>query len=180
MAAPPIKNFKLPGESYTVNEKNHEKDFEKRRQLRCYECGSYSLLRPQSDKLKKNYETAASNETVRNGTDVLAPYTSLGTVNGIEMPILRDSGATLDLIYQGKYLLGNKTAVLLEEVKKNKEIQVYMMNAVETRSQKKLTEESKQNLNMSEETIPESNEKNKESPDELDDILPLILPEISE
>ncbi|GFV76895.1 SCAN box domain-containing protein [Trichonephila clavipes] len=81
-----------------VHEKNHEKDFEKRRQLRCYECGSYSHLRPQCDKLKKNYETVASNETVRNGTDVLAPYTSLGTVNGIEMPILRDTGATLDLI----------------------------------------------------------------------------------
>ncbi|GFW74648.1 hypothetical protein TNCV_962231 [Trichonephila clavipes] len=55
-----------------------------------------------------------------------------------------------------------------------------MVNAVETRSQKKLTEESKQDLNMSEETIPESNEKNKESLDELDDILPLIQPEISE
>ncbi|GFV92816.1 SCAN box domain-containing protein [Trichonephila clavipes] len=216
-----------------VHKKNHEKDFEKRRQLRCYECGSYSHLRPQCDKLKENYETVASNETVRNGTDVLAPYTSLGTVNGIEMPILRDTGATLDLICkkyvkpsmfinetvwirtpleetavclpmaeveldcvfghvitkaavlrdsldQGKYLLGNKTAALFEEVKKNKEIQVYMVNAVETRSQKKLTEESKQELNMSEETIPESNEKNKESPDELDDILPLIQPEISE
>ncbi|GFW69378.1 SCAN box domain-containing protein [Trichonephila clavipes] len=179
-----------------VHEKNHEKDFEKRRQLRCYECGSYSHLRPQCDKLKKNYETVTSNETVRNGTDVLAPYTSLGTVNGIEMPILRDTGATLDLICkkyvkpsmfinetvwirtpleetavclpmaeieldcvfghvitkaavlrdsldQGKYLLGNKTAALFEEVKKNKEIQVYMVNVVETRSQKKLTEESK-------------------------------------
>ncbi|GFX92393.1 SCAN box domain-containing protein [Trichonephila clavipes] len=133
------------------------------------------LKRPQCDKLKKNYETVASNETVRNGTDVLAPYTSLGTVNGIEMPILRDTGATLDLICkkyvkpsmfinetvwirtlleetavclpmaeveldcvfghvitkaavlrdsldQGKYLLGNKTAALFEEVKKNKEI----------------------------------------------------------
>ncbi|GFV65202.1 SCAN box domain-containing protein [Trichonephila clavipes] len=192
-----------------------------------------SKVVPQCDKLKKNYETVASNETVRNGTDVLAPYTTLGTVNGIEMPILRDTGATLDLICkkyvkpsmfinetvwirtpleetavclpmaeveldcvfghvitkaavlrdsldQGKYLLGNKTAALFEEVKKNKEIQVYMVNAVETRSQKKLTEESKQDLNMSEETIPESNEKNKESLDELDDILPLIQPEISE
>ncbi|GFV36784.1 retrovirus-related Pol polyprotein from transposon 412 [Trichonephila clavipes] len=55
-----------------------------------------------------------------------------------------------------------------------------MVNAVETRSQKKSLKESKQDLNMSEETIPESNEKNKESPDELDDILPLIQPEISE
>ncbi|GFY18521.1 SCAN box domain-containing protein [Trichonephila clavipes] len=81
-----------------IHEKNHEKDFEKRRQLRCYECGSYSHLRPQCDKLKKNYETVASNESVKTGTDVLAPYTSLGTVNGIEMPILRDTGATLDLI----------------------------------------------------------------------------------
>ncbi|GFU52048.1 SCAN box domain-containing protein [Trichonephila clavipes] len=88
--------------------------------------------------------------------------------------VLRDS---LD---QGKYLLGNKSAALFEELKKNKEIQVYIVNAVEKRSQKKLTEESKQDLNMSEETIPESNEKNKESPDELDDILPLIQPEISE
>ncbi|GFW90681.1 retrovirus-related Pol polyprotein from transposon 412 [Trichonephila clavipes] len=91
-----------------------------------------------------------------------------------KVAVLRDS---LD---QGKYLLGNKTAALFEEVKKNKEIQVYIVNTVETRSQKKLTEESKQDLNMSEETIPESNEKNKESPDELDDILPLIQPEISE
>ncbi|GFX12734.1 retrovirus-related Pol polyprotein from transposon 412 [Trichonephila clavipes] len=88
--------------------------------------------------------------------------------------VLRDS---LD---QGKYLLGSKTAALYEEVKRNKEMQVYMVNAVETRSQKKLTEESKQDLNISEETIPESNETNKESPDELDDILLLIQPEISE
>ncbi|GFY05510.1 retrovirus-related Pol polyprotein from transposon 412 [Trichonephila clavipes] len=55
-----------------------------------------------------------------------------------------------------------------------------MVNAVETRWQKILTEEGKQDLNMSEETIPESNENNKESPDELDDILPLIQPENSE
>ncbi|GFW44421.1 retrovirus-related Pol polyprotein from transposon 17.6 [Trichonephila clavipes] len=86
-----------------VHEKNHGKDFEKRRQLRCYECGSYSHLRPQCDKPKKNYEAVASNETVRNGTDVLAPYISLGTVNGIEMLILRDTGATLDLICK-KYI----------------------------------------------------------------------------
>ncbi|GFV87930.1 SCAN box domain-containing protein [Trichonephila clavipes] len=230
-----LKRFliQISNKKETVHEKNHDKDFDKRRQLRCYECGSYSHLKPQCDKLKKNYETVASNEPIRNGTDVLAPYTRLGTVNGIEMPILRDTGATLDLIckkyvkpsmfinetvwirtpleeiavflpmaeveldcvfghvitkaavlrdllHKGKYLLGNTTAALFEEVKTNTEIQVYMVNAVETRSQKKLTEESKQDLNMSEEIIPESNEKNKESPDELDDILPLIQPELSE
>ncbi|GFS85320.1 SCAN box domain-containing protein [Trichonephila clavipes] len=68
-------------------------------------------FKPQCDKLKKNYETVASNETVRNGTDVLAPYTSLGTVNGIEMPILRDTGATLDLICK-KYV---KPSMLINE-----------------------------------------------------------------
>ncbi|GFY26291.1 SCAN box domain-containing protein [Trichonephila clavipes] len=83
-----------------VHEKNHEKDFEKRRQLRCYvNAGLIHISdQPQCDKLKKNYTKQSANETVRNGTDVLATYTSLGTVNGIEMPILRDTGATLDLI----------------------------------------------------------------------------------
>ncbi|GFS69992.1 retrovirus-related Pol polyprotein from transposon 412 [Trichonephila clavipes] len=95
-------------------------------------------------------------------------------------PVITKAAVLRDSLDQGEYLLGNKTAALFEEVKKNKEIQVYMVNAVETRSQKKLTEESKQDLNMSEETIPESNEKNKEPVDELDDILPLIQPEISE
>ncbi|GFX19815.1 SCAN box domain-containing protein [Trichonephila clavipes] len=100
-----------------VHEKNHEKDFEKRRQLRCYECGSYSHLRPQCDKLKKNYETVTSNETVRNGTDVLAPCTSLGIVDGIKMLILQDTGATLDLIckkYVKPSMFINETVWILE------------------------------------------------------------------
>ncbi|GFW96401.1 retrovirus-related Pol polyprotein from transposon 412 [Trichonephila clavipes] len=95
--------------------------------------------------------------------------------------VIMKAAVLKDSLDQGRYLFGNKTAALFEEVKKNKEIQVYKVNAVETRSQKKFTEESKQDLNMSEEeTIPESNEKNKESPKELDNILPLIQPEISE
>ncbi|GFV23871.1 retrovirus-related Pol polyprotein from transposon 412 [Trichonephila clavipes] len=74
--------------------------------------------------------------------------------------VIKKAAVLRDSLDQGKYLLGNKTAALFEE--------------------KKLTEESKQDLNISEETILESNEKNKESPDELDDILPVIQPEISE
>ncbi|GFU27278.1 SCAN box domain-containing protein [Trichonephila clavipes] len=63
-------------------------------------------------KLKKNYKTVASSETVRNGTDVLAPYTSLGTVNGFEMLILRDTGSTLDLICK-KYV---KPSMFINEI----------------------------------------------------------------
>ncbi|GFV79027.1 SCAN box domain-containing protein [Trichonephila clavipes] len=65
-----------------------------------YDFVKYLIFkRPQCDKLK-NGETVSSNETVRNGTDVLAPYTSLRKMNGIEMPILRDTSATLDLIWK--------------------------------------------------------------------------------
>ena len=82
-----------------VNEKAQEKASKNRRQLRCYEYGSYSHFRRQCDKLKKNFETLGSNETVKNRPyAALAPYASVEKVNGNEMPILRDTGATLDLI----------------------------------------------------------------------------------
>ncbi|GFY51796.1 SCAN box domain-containing protein [Trichonephila inaurata madagascariensis] len=81
-----------------AHEKNHEKDFEKRRQLRCYECGSYSHLRPQCDKLKKTPESISHVVTNKSFDELMARYTSLGKVNGVEMKILRDTGATLDLI----------------------------------------------------------------------------------
>ncbi|GFY56708.1 SCAN box domain-containing protein [Trichonephila inaurata madagascariensis] len=81
-----------------AHEKNHEKDFEKRRQLRCYECGSYSHLRPQCDKLKKTPESISHVVTDKSFDELMARYTSLGKVNGVEMKILRDTGATLDLI----------------------------------------------------------------------------------
>lgn len=123
-------------------------------------------------------------------------YTSTGTVNGVEMKILRDTGATLDLICskyvkphmytnekvwlrtpleenliclplaeveldcelghivtkaavlrdsldQGRYLLGNKTAALFEDNKTDQVVQLHMLNAVQTRAQKKMLETEK-------------------------------------
>ncbi|GFY39926.1 SCAN box domain-containing protein [Trichonephila inaurata madagascariensis] len=123
----------------------------------------------------------------------MARYTSLGKVNGVEIKILRDTGATLDLICnkyvkpnmytnekvwlrtpleesliclpfaeveldcemehvitkaailrdsldQGRYLLGNKTAALLEDYKTKEDVQMHMINAVQTRAQNKLLE----------------------------------------
>ncbi|GBN40535.1 Retrovirus-related Pol polyprotein from transposon 412 [Araneus ventricosus] len=151
----------------------------------------------------------------------------MGKVNGIEMPILRDTGANLDLICkkyvplsmctnetvwirtpleesavylplnevelncdfgsiitkaavlrdfldQERYILGKKTAALFEEAKKNKEIQVYMVNAVETRVQRRLIEKKDPNPETSDEIIPEINDNNEESSNELDNILPLV------
>ncbi|GFY53785.1 retrovirus-related Pol polyprotein from transposon 412 [Trichonephila inaurata madagascariensis] len=48
--------------------------------------------------------------------------------------VLRDS---LD---QGRYLLGNKTAALLEDYKTKEDAQMHMINAMQTRAQKKLLE----------------------------------------
>ena len=77
-------------------------------------------LRPQCDKLKKNFETIASNETVRNRShDALAPYRSMEKVNRIEMPILRDTGATLNLICKKYIPLSmhtNETALFLKSM----------------------------------------------------------------
>ncbi|GBO19921.1 hypothetical protein AVEN_100148-1 [Araneus ventricosus] len=137
----------------------------------------------------------------------------MGKVNGIEMPILRDIGATLDLICkkyiplsmctnetvwirtplqenavclpiaeveldcdfsyiitkaavvrdsldQGRYILGKKTAALFEEAKKNQEIQVYMVSAVETHAQRRLIEKKNPNPETSDEIIPEINDNN--------------------
>ena len=156
----------------------------------------------------------------------------MGKVNGIEMPILRDTAATVNLICkkyvplsmymnetvwiqtpfeetavclqvaeveldcdfghiitkvavlgdsfdQGKYLLGNKTASLLEESKKNKEIQVYKVNAVETCAKTRLIEKNDPDPKTSADIIAEVNDNNLNSSNELDIILPLVEPEIS-
>ncbi|GFX45467.1 SCAN box domain-containing protein [Trichonephila clavipes] len=121
-------NFQIKKEP--IHEKNHEKDFEKRRQLRCYECGSYSHVTPQCDKLKKNYETVASNETVwirtpLEETPVCLPMAEV-ELDCVFGHVITKAAVLRDSLDQGKYLLGNKTAALFEEVKKNKEIQVYM------------------------------------------------------
>ncbi|GFY78586.1 SCAN box domain-containing protein [Trichonephila inaurata madagascariensis] len=116
-----------------AHEKNHEKDFEKRRQLRCYECGSYSHLRPQCDKLKKTPESISHVVTDKSFDELMARYTSLRKVNGVEMKILRDTD-------QGRYLLGNKTAALLEDYKTKEDVQMHTINAVQTRAHKKLLE----------------------------------------
>ncbi|GFY55077.1 SCAN box domain-containing protein [Trichonephila inaurata madagascariensis] len=146
-------NFQIKREP--AHEKSHEKDFEKRRQLRCYECGSYLHLRPQFDKLKKTPESISRVVTDKSFDELMARYTSLGKVNGVEMKILRDTEVELDCemghvitkaavlrdsLDQGRYLLGKKTAALLEDYKTKEDVQMHMINSVQTRAQTKLLE----------------------------------------
>ncbi|GBL74839.1 hypothetical protein AVEN_243688-1 [Araneus ventricosus] len=88
--------------------------------------------------------------------------------------IITKAAVLRDSLDQGRYILGNKTAALFEEAKKNKEIQVYMVNAVETRAQRRLIEKKDLNPETSDEIIPEINDNNEESSNELDNILPLF------
>ncbi|GFV39370.1 retrovirus-related Pol polyprotein from transposon 17.6 [Trichonephila clavipes] len=86
------------------NRNNHQ-DFEKR-SPQCFECGSYDNFRPQCPKLKK-YGSETINRLKSNSENAsLDPYTITGKVNGFEMPILRDTGASIDIICE-KFITPN-------------------------------------------------------------------------
>nr|XP_042901807.1 uncharacterized protein LOC122270040 [Parasteatoda tepidariorum] len=74
--------------------------FDRRTPLKCYECGSTNHLRPQCPKLKCQKPPAQVNRIgVGHEEDkLLTPYTLMAKVNGVRMPVLRDSGATIDII----------------------------------------------------------------------------------
>ncbi|GBM28127.1 hypothetical protein AVEN_218619-1, partial [Araneus ventricosus] len=76
--------------------KNQDHSFDERYRPRCFECGSYSHFKPQCPRLKSNEKITC----VSSNDDLLETYTIRGLVNGFEMPILRDTGATVDVISQ--------------------------------------------------------------------------------
>ncbi|GBN80633.1 Retrovirus-related Pol polyprotein from transposon 412 [Araneus ventricosus] len=171
-----------------------EEVLERRRKPQCYECGSFQHLRPQCPKLKKKTEPLERVNHVGSvkEDEFLLPFTSTGLVNGVKMPILRDTSASIHIICrkyitpemltgehvwvqqpldvasiclplaeielscdrghiitkttvvreeldQGRYLLGNWTACLFED----KTNMVCHLNAVQTRRQRQLKEQSK-------------------------------------
>ncbi|XP_042895182.1 myb-like protein X [Parasteatoda tepidariorum] len=89
---------KLLTKSEISQEKLRDREFEKGKPLRCYECGSSNHLRPQCDKLKKTQESISHVVADKSIDELMSRYISVDKVNGVEMKILRDTGATLDLI----------------------------------------------------------------------------------
>ncbi|GFU37084.1 retrovirus-related Pol polyprotein from transposon 412 [Trichonephila clavipes] len=79
-----------------------ELNFDKRKRLQCYECGSFNYLRPQCPNLKTQ-KVELCRIGVKSEGNPLDPYTSKGKKNGFRMSILRDTGATVDVICQ-KYV----------------------------------------------------------------------------
>lgn len=89
---PPIRRA---SESY----RGHSTNFDKRRPLRCFNCGSPDHLRPNCPKLKKPSHLV-NNITEGSPEKWLRPHISKGKINGVETEILRDTGATIDVVCQ--------------------------------------------------------------------------------
>ncbi|GFS77647.1 hypothetical protein TNCV_819541 [Trichonephila clavipes] len=82
----------------SVPESTRERTFEKRVIQRCYHCNMPGHIKAVFPKLIKNKTTETLNNIEGNeNPDFLNSYTTKGSVNGHEIDILRDTGATIDL-----------------------------------------------------------------------------------
>ncbi|GFW05304.1 retrovirus-related Pol polyprotein from transposon 412 [Trichonephila clavipes] len=83
----------------SVPESTRERTFEKRVMQRCYHCNMPGHIKAVCPKLIKNKTTETLNNIEGNeNQDFLNSYTTKGSVNGHEIGILRDTGATTDLV----------------------------------------------------------------------------------
>lgn len=77
---------------------DRERAFERRVAPRCYICNSSTHLRPNCPRLQKTKDPGTLNNLVDTQfSSALDPFTFDGLVNGQEVKILRDSGASLDI-----------------------------------------------------------------------------------
>ncbi|GFW66310.1 retrovirus-related Pol polyprotein from transposon 17.6 [Trichonephila clavipes] len=83
----------------SVPESTRESTFEKRVIQRCYHCNMPGHIKAVCPKLIKNKTTETLNYIEGNeNPDFLNSYTTKDSVNGHEIDILRDTGATIDLV----------------------------------------------------------------------------------
>ncbi|GFY01831.1 retrovirus-related Pol polyprotein from transposon 17.6 [Trichonephila clavipes] len=84
----------------SVPESTRERTFEKRVIQRCYHCNMPGHIKAVCPKLIKNKTTETLNNIIEGNEnpDFLNSYTTKGSVNGHEIDILRDTGATIDLV----------------------------------------------------------------------------------
>ncbi|GFV57069.1 retrovirus-related Pol polyprotein from transposon 17.6 [Trichonephila clavipes] len=83
----------------SVPESTRERTFEKRVMQRCYHCNMPGHIKAICPKLIQNKTTETLNNIEGNeNPDFFNSYTTKGSVNGHEIDILRDTGATIDLV----------------------------------------------------------------------------------
>ncbi|GBN32411.1 hypothetical protein AVEN_169507-1, partial [Araneus ventricosus] len=76
--------------------------FERRTQPACYICHSTSHLRPNCPQLNKSKELVNQIGISEQVQDLFAPYLSKALVNNEEMDILRDTGASIDIVSRNR------------------------------------------------------------------------------
>ncbi|GBN55193.1 hypothetical protein AVEN_130141-1 [Araneus ventricosus] len=67
--------------------------------MKCYNCSSIGHIRPNFPPIKQSEGSASLNRVISvPDNDLMSPYTFIGEVNGFKMPILRDTGTTIDIV----------------------------------------------------------------------------------
>ncbi|GFY67618.1 retrovirus-related Pol polyprotein from transposon 412 [Trichonephila inaurata madagascariensis] len=96
---------------------------------------------PLSDKSGRRVEIGSKIQLTQITTKFDEKHDEIKVELNCEMGHVITKAADLtDSLDQGRYLLGNKTAALLEDYKTKEDVQMHMINAVQTRAQKKLLE----------------------------------------
>ncbi|GFW81767.1 retrovirus-related Pol polyprotein from transposon 412 [Trichonephila clavipes] len=120
----------------SVPESTRERTFEKRVIQRCYHCNMPGHIKAVCPKLIKNKTTETLNNIEGNeNPDFLNSYTTKGSVNGHKIDILRDTGATIDLVC-AKYI--NPSSFSGYNF-----LPVEILNAIQIRSQVKAAREER-------------------------------------
>ncbi|GFY31655.1 retrovirus-related Pol polyprotein from transposon 412 [Trichonephila clavipes] len=112
-----------------------ERTFEKRVIQRCYHCNMPGHIKAVCPKLINKTTETLNNIEGNENPDLLNSYTTKGSVNGHEEDILRDTGATIDLVC-AKYI--NPSSFSGYNF-----LPVEVLNAVQTRSQVKAAREER-------------------------------------
>ncbi|GBN12481.1 hypothetical protein AVEN_135988-1 [Araneus ventricosus] len=86
-----------------VRRKKLTKVFERKKECRCYHCSSTGYFRSNCPQLKQSESTAFVNWIINApDNDLISPYTVNGEVNGFKMPILPDTGTTVDIVSRNR------------------------------------------------------------------------------
>lgn len=95
---PEAQIYKPPHHRSPSEEKRKVEAFEKRRQIFCYTCGEKGHISPSCPNKHKREAELNHMEIDKEANEWLKPYMSEGEVDGRKLRILRDTGASFDLI----------------------------------------------------------------------------------
>ncbi|GBM14580.1 hypothetical protein AVEN_34989-1 [Araneus ventricosus] len=80
-----------------------EDSFDRKKQVKCYNCSSMRHIRPNCPLMKQSEGTASVNWVINMpDNDLMSSCTVIGEGNGFKIPILRDTGITVDIASENR------------------------------------------------------------------------------